>query len=52
MSSEWQEQFLHRAIKVHRAFLQFAPSLRTTVLDLGFSSSSRYTWMEGVQGHG
>lgn len=36
MSSEWQEQLLHRVIKVHRASLQFAPSLRKTILDLDF----------------
>lgn len=44
MSSEWQEQLLHRVIKAQRALLQFAP--RKTVLDVGFSSCSRYTrWM-------
>lgn len=52
MSLEWQEQLLHRVSKACRAFLQFAPSLRKTALDLGFSSCSRYTRTDGVQEHG
>lgn len=49
MSSEWQEQLLHRVIKAHRAFHQFAPSHKKTVLDVGFSSCSRYTRRMGCR---
>lgn len=51
-SSGWQEGLSHRVIRVQRAFLCSVPSLRTTLLDLGFTSYSRYPRTDVVRGRG